>query len=69
MLPNTIEHCSMYLLGFFNTRPDRVILVMLGAIGFDELMVANGVTRFGKLVVSSETTLSINLVVVDIKLL
>ena len=41
---------------------------MLGAIGFDELMVANGVTRFGKLVVSSETTLSINLVVVDIKL-
>lgn len=59
----------MYLLGFFNTRPDRVILVMLGAIGFDELMVANGVTRFGKLVVCRETTLSINLVVVDIKLL
>ena len=68
MLPNTIQHCSMYLLVFFNTRPDRVILVMLSAIGFDELMVANGVTRFGKLVVCSETTLSINLIVVDIKL-
>ena len=59
----------MYLLGFFNTLPDRVILAMLGAIGFDELMVVNGVTRFAKLVFCSETTLSINLVVVDIKLL
>ena len=39
---------------------------MLGAIGFDELMVANGVTRFDKLVVCSETTRSINLVVVDV---
>ena len=31
---------------FFETSPDRVILVLLGAIGFHELMVANEVTGF-----------------------
>ena len=58
----------MYLLSFFKTSPDRVILVLLGGKGFDELMVANDVTDLGELVVCSGATLSRNFVVVAIKL-
>ena len=59
--------CNIHaLLGIFKTSHDRVILVPLGAIGFDGLMVANEVLGLGELVVSSGTTLSGNLAVVDI---
>ena len=58
----------MYLLSFFKTSPDRVILVPLGETGFDESMLANDVTGFGELVVCSGATLSGNFVVVAIKL-
>ena len=58
----------MYLLSFFKTSPNRVILVPLGETGFDESMVANDVTGFGELVVCSGETLSGNFVVVTIKL-
>ena len=58
----------MYLLSFFKTSPNRVILVPLGETGFNESMVANDVTGFGELVVCSGTTLSGNFVVVAIKL-
>ena len=58
----------MYLLSFFKTSPNRVILVLLGETGFNESMVANDVTGFGELVVCSGTTLSGNFVVVAIKL-
>ena len=58
----------MYLLRFFKTSPNRVILVPLGETGFDESMVANDVTGFGELVVCSGETLSGNFVVVTIKL-
>ena len=37
----------MYLFGFFKTCFDRVILVPLGAIGFDGLMVADEIIGFG----------------------
>ena len=58
----------MYLLSFFKTSPDRVILVPLGETGFDESMLANDVTGFGELVVCSGATLSGNFVGVAIKL-
>ena len=58
----------MYLLSFFKTSPNRVILVPLGETGFDKSMVANDVTGFGELVVCSGETLSGNYVVVTIKL-
>ena len=58
----------MYLLSFFKTSPNRVILVPLGETGFNESMVANDVTGFGELVVCSGETLSGNFVVVTIKL-
>ena len=61
-LINISQHCSIYLFGFFETRPDRVILVLLGAIGFDgsivldevavNLAVCGGATLFSNLVVS-----------------
>ena len=51
---------------FFETLHDRVILVSLGAVGFNEFMVANEVAGFGELVVSIGATLSVNLAVVDI---
>ena len=38
----------MYLFDFFETRPDRVALVPLGAIGFDGVMVVDEVTIFGE---------------------
>ena len=44
------QHCSIYLLGFFETCPDQVTLVPLGVIvvtedtDFHELAVCSGVT-------------------------
>ena len=58
----------MYLLSFFKTSLDRVILVPLGEKSFDESMLANDVTGFGELVVCSGATLSGNFVGVAIKL-
>ena len=58
----------MYLLSFFKTSLDRVILVPLGEKGFDESMLANDVTGFGELVVCSGATLSGNFVGVAIQL-
>ena len=55
-------------MAFSKRVPDRVILVSLDAIGFNELMVANDVICFGVLVVYNGATLSANLEVVDIKL-
>ena len=67
-LPNIFQHYSIYLLGFFETRPNQVILGPLGEIGFDELMVSNEVAAFGKFVVCSGATLSRNVIVVHMKL-
>ena len=45
-----LQHCSIYLLGFFETCPDQVTLVPLGVIvvtedtDFHELAVCSGVT-------------------------
>ena len=43
---NIFQQCLVYLLGCFETRPDRVTLVPLGAIGFDGLIVVDEVTCF-----------------------
>ena len=56
----------MLLLGFFETCPDRIILVPLGPIGFYGMMVANKVMGFGELVACNGATRSGNLLVVDI---
>lgn len=50
----------MYLFVFFETHSDRVILVPLGATDFDELMVVNEVTYFGKFAVCNGVILSGN---------
>ena len=63
-LMNIFQHCSIYLFGFFKTRPDRDNLVPLGAIGFDGLMVVDEVMDFGELAVCGGATLFGNLVVI-----
>ena len=63
-LINIFQHCSINLFGFFETRPDRVTLIPLGAIGFDGLMVVDEVMSFGELTVCGGVTLSGDLVVV-----
>ena len=63
---NIFQHCSIYLLGFFETRPDQVTLVPLGAISFGGLMGADELMSFDKLAVCGCATLSGNLVVVGI---
>ena len=50
-----LQHCSIYQLGFFGTRPDQVTLVTLGVI------VVTEDTDFHKLAVCSGVTLSSNL--------
>ena len=57
-LINRFQHCSIYLFGFFETRPDWVTFIPSGATGFDGLIVADEVTGFGKLAVCGGTTLS-----------
>ena len=66
ILIDIFQHHSIYLLGFFETHPDRVTFAPLGAIGFDGLMVVDEVTRFGELSVCCGATFSDNLVVVGI---
>ena len=48
---NILQHCLMYLFGFFKTHLDQAILVPLDVIGFDGLMVLEKVTGFVKLAV------------------
>ena len=62
-LINTFQHCSIYLLDFFETCPDQVTLVLFGAIGFNGLMVVDEVTGFHELTVCCGATLSSNLLV------
>ena len=60
---NICKHSSIYLFGFFETCPDRVTLVSLGAMGFNGLIVVNEVMGFGKLTVYGGVILSGDLVV------
>ena len=60
---NICQHSSIYLFGFLETRPDRVILFSLGTIDFDGLTVVDEVTGFGEFAVCAGAILSGNLVV------
>ena len=60
---NICKHSSIYLFGFFETCPDQVTLVSLGAMGFNGVIVVNEVMGFGKLTVYGGVILSGDLVV------
>ena len=63
-LINIFQHCSIYLFGFFETHPDWVTRVSLGAIVFDGSIFVDEVMGFGELAVCDGATLSRNMVVV-----